>query len=85
MKERITLDTKLSELLELLPEVREVLLNYGYQRFEEEDIEQVVVDKLTIRGFCRLMDLDDEAQGNLWQKVQHIYRELEEKKWKRES
>lgn len=78
MKERITLDTKLSELLRILPQAKEVLSKYGYQTFEEEDIESIVVDKLTIKGFCRLMDLDEEAQGNLWQEIQSLYRKLEE-------
>ena len=44
----------------------------------EEDIEDVVVDKLTLKGFCRLMDLDEEAQGNLWQEIQDLYRKVED-------
>ncbi|MCS7170749.1 MAG: DUF1858 domain-containing protein [Aquificaceae bacterium] len=78
MKERITFETKLSELFQILPQAKEVLMRYGYAILEEEDIEDVVVDKLTLRGFCRLMDLDDESQGNLWQEIQDLYRQLEE-------
>ncbi|MEN3028290.1 MAG: DUF1858 domain-containing protein [Aquificaceae bacterium] len=78
MRERITFDTKLSELIQLMPQSREVLSKYGYQILEEEDIENVVLDKLTLKGFCRLMDLDDEAQGNLWQEIQDLYRQVED-------
>ncbi len=78
MRERITLDTNLMELLRNLPQARDVLMKYGYSVLIEEDIEDVVVDKLTLKGFCRLMDLDDEAQGNLWQEIQDLYRQLED-------
>ena len=67
MKERITLDISLTELFQNMPQAKEVLMRYGYSKLVEEDIEDVVVDKLTLKGFCRLMDLDEEAQGNLWQ------------------
>ncbi len=77
MKERITLDTKLTDLYEILPQVREILMKYGYKKLLEEDIEDVVVvDKLTIRGFCRLMDLDEKDQEKLWQEIQNLYSEV---------
>ncbi len=79
MKTRITLDTKLVDLIKELPQAKEILMRYGYKVFIEEDVEDVIVDKLTIRGFCKLMDLDDEAQGNLWQEIQDLYRRLEDK------
>ncbi|MEJ7554943.1 MAG: DUF1858 domain-containing protein [Aquificaceae bacterium] len=79
MKTRITLDTKLVDLIKELPQAKEILMRYGYKVFIEEDVEDVIVDKLTIRGFCKLMDLDDEAQGNLWQEIQDLYRQLEDK------
>ncbi|MCS6875643.1 MAG: DUF1858 domain-containing protein [Aquificaceae bacterium] len=78
MKDRITLDTKLSELMERMPEVKDILMRYGYRTIEEEDIEDILLDKLTLKGFCRLMDLDDEAQGNLWQEIQDLYKNTEE-------
>lgn len=78
VKERITLDTKLVELFRVLPQAKEVLVKYGYNRLVEEDVEDVVVDKLTLKGFCRLMDLDEEAQGNLWQEIQNLYRRRED-------
>lgn len=78
MKERFSLDINLKELLEYCPSVKEILMKYNYSRLEEEDIEDVVIDKLTLKGFCRLMDLDDEAQGNLWQEIQNLVRQMEE-------
>jgi len=78
MKERFSLDVNLKELLEYCPRVKEILMKYNYSRLEEEDIEDVVIDKLTLKGFCRLMDLDDEAQGNLWQEIQNLVRQMEE-------
>ncbi|MFN3598936.1 MAG: DUF1858 domain-containing protein [Aquificaceae bacterium] len=76
MKERITLDTKLTNLYEILPQAREILMKYGYKKLLEEDIEDVVVDKLTIKGFCRLMDLDEKDQEKLWQEIQNLYSEV---------
>lgn len=78
MKERITFDISLTELFQSIPEAKEVLMKYGYSKLVEEDIEDVVVDKLTLKGFCRLMDLDEEAQGNLWQEIQDLYRKVED-------
>lgn len=78
MRERLTFDIRLSELIQILPSAKEVLMRYGYSKFVEEDIEDVVVDKLTLKGFCKLMDLDDEAQGNLWQEIQDLYRDMED-------
>jgi len=61
-----------------MPQAKEVLMRYGYSKLVEEDIEDVVVDKLTLKGFCRLMDSDEEAQGNLWQEIQDLYRKVED-------
>ncbi|MFN7065133.1 MAG: DUF1858 domain-containing protein [Aquificaceae bacterium] len=77
MRERITFDTKLIDLLKAFPEAKDVLMKYGYRKLLEEDIEDVVVDKLTVKGFCRLMDLDEEDQENLWRKIQNLYEGLE--------
>ncbi|MFN3471940.1 MAG: DUF1858 domain-containing protein [Aquificaceae bacterium] len=78
MKERITLDISLTELFRNMPQARDILMKYGYSKLVEEDIEDVVIDKLTLKGFCKLMDLDEEAQGNLWQEIQDLYKRLED-------
>jgi len=82
MRERITLDINLKELLERYPENKEILWDYGLGRLEEEDLLDVVADKLTLKGFFRLMELDEEDQGKLWMKIQNLIRELEDPSWK---
>ncbi|MGC8852226.1 MAG: DUF1858 domain-containing protein [Hydrogenobacter sp.] len=80
MKDRITFDVNLKQLIEELPQVKELLYDHGLRKLEEEDIADVVLDKLTLKGFFRLMDLDDETQGLIWEKIQHLYKEKEDKK-----
>ncbi len=77
MRERLTMDIVLKELLENA-RVRELLEGYGLNDLEEKDILDIVEDKLTLKGFFRLMDIDDETQGILWKKIQDIYRETGE-------
>ena len=77
MKDRITLDVNLKTLIESYPVIKELLWHYGLRQLEEEDIGDIVIDKLTLKGFFRLMDLDDETQGELWEKIQNICRESE--------
>jgi hypothetical protein len=85
MRERITLDINLKELLERYPETKEILWDYGLGKLEEEDILNVVADKLTLKGFFRLMELDEEDQGKLWMEIQNLIRELEDPSWKEKN
>ncbi|MDT7911305.1 MAG: DUF1858 domain-containing protein [Thermocrinis sp.] len=85
MRERITLDINLRELLERYPETKEILWDYGLGKLEEEDLLDIVADKLTLKGFFRLMELDEEDQGKLWMKIQNLIRELEDPSWKEKS
>ncbi|SHK25484.1 DUF1858 domain-containing protein [Thermocrinis minervae] len=78
MRDRLTMDISLKELLEEVPRAKDILYEYGLNRLEEEDILDVVVDKLTLKGFFRLMDLDDETQGEIWKKLQDLYRGSED-------
>jgi hypothetical protein len=80
MKDRITFDANLKQLIEEQPKIKELLYNCGLKRLEEEDIADVVLDKLTLKGFFRMMDLDDETQGLIWEKIQHLYRETEDQR-----
>ncbi|SNZ15448.1 DUF1858 domain-containing protein [Hydrogenobacter hydrogenophilus] len=80
MRERITFDANLKQLIEEQPKIKELLYDYGLKKLEEEDIADVVLDKLTLKGFFRMMDLDDETQGLIWEKIQHLYKEMEDKK-----
>jgi hypothetical protein len=85
MRERITLDINLKELLERYPETKEILWDYGLGKLEEEDLLDVVADKLTLKGFFRLMELDEEDQGKLWMEIQNLIRELEDPSWKEKN
>jgi hypothetical protein len=85
MRERITLDINLKELLERYPKTKEILWDYGLGKLEEEDLLDVVADKLTLKGFFRLMELDEEDQGKLWMKIQNLIRELEDPSWKEKN
>jgi len=76
MKDRLTMDTLLKEVLEN-PKIVELLEKYGLSRLEEEDILDIVEDKLTLKGFFRLMDLDEDVQGELWKRIQDLYRRSE--------
>lgn len=80
MRERITFDANLKQLIEEQPKIKELLYDYGLKKLEEEDIADVVLDKLTLKGFFRMMDLDDETQGLIWEKIQHLYRETEDQR-----
>jgi len=85
MRERITLDINLKELLEKYPETKEILWDYGLGKLEEEDLLDIVADKLTLKGFFRLMELDEEDQGKLWIEIQNLIRELEDPSWKEKN
>jgi hypothetical protein len=85
MRERITLDINLKELLEKYPETKEILWDYGLGKLEEEDLLDIVADKLTLKSFFRLMELDEEDQGKLWIKIQNLIRELEDPSWKEKN
>jgi hypothetical protein len=76
---KITEDILLEELFRILPESREVLVRAGYEKIRELDIEDVVADKLTLRGFIRLMDIPEEKAGKIIREIQELYnRKLEE-------
>jgi hypothetical protein len=85
MRERLTLDINLKELLERYPETKKILWDYGLSKLEEEDILDTVADKLTLKGFFRLMELDEEDQGKLWIKIQNLIRDLEDLSWKEKN
>jgi len=76
---KITEDILLKELFEIFPEAIEVLMDYGYGRLKELDVEDVVIDKLTLKGFFRLMNIREEEAGRLIREIQTLYnKKLEE-------
>ncbi len=76
---KITEDILLEELLSMVPESKNVLYEYNYSKIEELEIEEVVNDKLTLRGFLKLMDVPEEETGRIIKQIQELYnRRLEE-------
>ncbi|HIQ30821.1 MAG TPA: hypothetical protein EYH49_01475 [Aquifex aeolicus] len=57
---KINEDIRLSELFRILPESKVLLLRYGYDKVVSMGVEEVVADKLSLKGFCRLMGIEDE-------------------------
>ncbi|WP_457600991.1 DUF1858 domain-containing protein [Hydrogenivirga sp.] len=76
---KITEDILLKELFELFPEAREILMPLGYSRIVELGVEDVVVDKLSLKGFLRLMGVEEEEFGIRVREIQTLYnKKLEE-------
>ncbi len=70
---KISEDILLRELFDIFPESRQVLMEYGYDRIVELGIEDVVIDKLSLKGFFRLMDVPDEEAGKVIRKIHSLY------------
>ena len=76
---KITDDILLKELFELFPEARDILKEHGYGKIVELDIEDVVVDKLSLKGFLRLVSVGEEEFGSVVREIQSLYnKKLEE-------
>ncbi len=77
---KITEDILLRELFELFPHSREILNAYGYSRIVELGIEDVVVDKLSLKGFLRLMGYGEEKTGAVLREIQTSYNKKPEER-----
>ncbi len=76
---KISEDILLKELFEIFPESKEILKNYGYGKIIELGIEDVVIDKLSLKGFFRLMGLGEEEAGKVVREIHSLYnKRLEE-------
>jgi len=49
---------------------REILEAYGYTRIVELGIEDVVLDKLSLKGFLRLMGYEEERSSAILREIQ---------------
>ncbi|RLJ71032.1 hypothetical protein BCF55_1321 [Hydrogenivirga caldilitoris] len=77
---KITEDILLKELFELFPEAKELLKPYGYSKVVDLGIEEVVVDKLSLKGLLRLGEVEEERFGEVIREIQSLYnKKLEEK------
>jgi len=76
---KISEDILLKELFEIFPKSKEILKNYGYVKLIELSIEDVVVDKLSLKGFFRLMNVEEEEVGKVVREIHSLYnKRLEE-------
>ena len=76
---KISEDILLEELFEVLPESKKILEKYGYRKLVELGIEDVVVDKLSLKGFFRLMKVGEDEVGKVVREIHSLYnKKLEE-------
>ncbi len=77
---KISEDILLEELFKLFPEARDILLEYGYSKILELGVEEVVVDKLSIKGLFRLVGREEEELMSVIREIQNLYnKKLEER------
>ncbi len=77
--QKISEDTLLKDLFEALPESKDILMEYGYSKIVEFDVEDVVVDKLTLKGLLRLAGFGEKETVEVVRKIQALYnKKLEE-------
>ncbi|RUM31015.1 MAG: hypothetical protein DSY32_01595 [Aquifex sp.] len=70
---RFSEDMPLTTLLEIAPECEEILMNYGLKKIKEDGVYEIVVPRLTIKGFITLMNLKEEQKEELVSKLEEIY------------
>ncbi|AAC07018.1 putative protein [Aquifex aeolicus VF5] len=66
-------DIPLTTLLETAPECEEILMKYGLQKIKEDGVYEIVVPRLTLRGFITLMNLKEKERDELVSKLEEIY------------
>ena len=70
---KLTEDTPLTELFNNIPETKEVLMKYGLKKLIDDKVEDIVVKRLTIKGFMKLMNLSEEQKEELWIEIENLY------------
>lgn len=76
---KITEDMFIKDLLEVFPESREILMKHGLSKVAELGVEDIVLDKLTLKGLLRLGGLGGSEITRVVQEIQEFYnKKLEE-------
>lgn len=70
---KLTEDILLKDLFEVLPQAKEILSQYGYDRLVKDKTNQLLDHRLTLKGFMNLMNLSEEKKEELWNKIQQEY------------
>ncbi len=66
---KLSMDIVLFELFEIVPESQELLMNYGLKRLIDEDVLDVLGDKLTINGLFRISKISEDDKYHIWNKI----------------
>jgi len=66
-------DIPLTTLLENAPECEEILMKYGLKKIKEDGVYEIVVPRLTLRGFITLMNIGEKEREELVSKLEEIY------------
>ncbi|WP_461829076.1 DUF1858 domain-containing protein [Aquifex sp.] len=70
---KLTEDIVLKDLFEVLPQAKEILSQYGYNKLVQDKTDQLLDHRLTLKGFMNLMNLSEEKREELWNKIQQEY------------
>ncbi len=66
---KLSMDMVLVELFEISPESRSLLMDYGLKKLIEEDVLDVLGDKLSVNGLFRISRLPEEEKYEVWNKI----------------
>jgi hypothetical protein len=66
---RISMDMTLVELFSVVPESRNLLMNYGLNKLIEEDVLDVLGDKLSVHGLFKISCVPEEEKYEVWNKI----------------
>ncbi|MGC8676739.1 MAG: hypothetical protein ACP5UF_00735 [Hydrogenobaculum sp.] len=66
---RLSMDMVLMELFEVVPESRNFLMDYGLKKLIEEDVLDVLGDKLSVNGLFRISRVPEEEKYEVWNKI----------------
>ena len=70
---KLTEDILLKDLFELVPNSKDILLQYGYDRIVQDKTDVLLENRLTLKGFMNLINLSEKEREELWNKIQQEY------------
>jgi len=70
---KLTEDTPLTSLFEFIPESKELLMEYGLKKIIDDGVYDIIVPRLTLKGFMNLMNLSEKKREELWSKLEELY------------
>ncbi len=76
---KINEDVKIFHLLEDYPETEDILKKY-FKYFYDEDLVEIALERLSIEGACRVLNLPEEEKQKLLDELIEKISSLEEQK-----